>query len=453
MGIEYESVVDHPLAEVFAWHTRPGAMSRLVPPWQPMKVLAETDSLADGRAVLGLPGGLRWVAQHDPAGFDPPHRFVDVLSSEGAGVVAGPGRSAGGGTPTSSARRGRAGPGCTTASTRSVPARGAARRRSSTATASSPTTWPRTATPPRPERSRWSSRHRRVRAGRLRADGIPEHRRAPGDPPGPAPRAQSTDERQWNPDRPAPDLLAGVDAVVHLAGASIAGRFTAAHKAAIRDSRIEPTRRLAEVAAAGDDGPRTFVSASADRLLRFRPRRRAAVRGQPARRRVPRRRRRRLGGRDRPRRRGGAAGRHGADRDRAGRRRRHAAADAPAVRGRAGRAARQRAAVAVLDRPGRPARRLLPRALRRAAHRPGQRRRADAGAQPRLHQGAGAGAAPPGRAARCRRSGPRLLLGEQGARELAEADQRVVPTKLQALGHRFRHARIDDALAHQLGHG
>ena len=49
--------------------------------------------------------------------------------------------------------------------------------------------------------------------------------------------------------------------------------------------------------------------------------------------------------------------------------------------------------------------------------------------------------------------GPRLLLGEQGARELAEADQRVVPTKLDALGHRFRHATVADALAHQLGHG
>ncbi len=50
------------------------------------------------------------------------------------------------------------------------------------------------------------------------------------------------------PGRPEPDLLRGVDAVVHLAGASIAGRFTDAHRAAIRDSRIEPTRRLAEVA-------------------------------------------------------------------------------------------------------------------------------------------------------------------------------------------------------------
>ena len=73
MGIEFESIVDHPLGEVFAWHTRAGAMTRLVPPWQPMTVLSETESLADGRAVLSLPSGLRWVAQHDPAGFDPPN--------------------------------------------------------------------------------------------------------------------------------------------------------------------------------------------------------------------------------------------------------------------------------------------------------------------------------------------------------------------------------------------
>ena len=51
--------------------------------------------------------------------------------------------------------------------------------------------------------------------------------------------------------------------MVHLAGASIAGRFTAGHKAAIRDSRIEPTRLLAQAAADSDDGPQVFVSASA----------------------------------------------------------------------------------------------------------------------------------------------------------------------------------------------
>jgi len=49
--------------------------------------------------------------------------------------------------------------------------------------------------------------------------------------------------------------------------------------------------------------------------------------------------------------------------------------------------------------------------------------------------------------------GPRLLLGEQGARELAEANQRVVPTKLTALGHRFRRSKLTDALAHELGQG
>ena len=57
--------------------------------------------------------------------------------------------------------------------------------------------------------------------------------------------------------------------------------------------------------------------------------------------------------------------------------------------------------------------------------------------------------------------GPRLSpasgrcpqLGEQGARELAEANQRVVPTKLQTLGHRFRRSTITEALAHELGHG
>ena len=81
--------------------------------------------------------------------------------------------------------------------------------------------------------------------------------------------ARAKDERQWRPDRPAPDLLSGVDAVVHLAGASIAGRFTAGHKAAIRDSRIEPTRRLAQAAADSDDGPQVFVSASAVGIYGF----------------------------------------------------------------------------------------------------------------------------------------------------------------------------------------
>ena len=75
--------------------------------------------------------------------------------------------------------------------------------------------------------------------------------------------ATKPDERQWNPDDPDPGLLAGVDAVIHLAGASIAGRFTDEHRAAIRDSRIGPTRRLAELIARSADGPKVLISASA----------------------------------------------------------------------------------------------------------------------------------------------------------------------------------------------
>nr|WP_225953721.1 TIGR01777 family oxidoreductase [Kibdelosporangium phytohabitans] len=75
--------------------------------------------------------------------------------------------------------------------------------------------------------------------------------------------ARSSNERQWVPGEPAADLLSGVDAVVHLAGASIAGHFSAKHEQALRDSRIGPTRALAETAARTPDGPRVFVTASA----------------------------------------------------------------------------------------------------------------------------------------------------------------------------------------------
>jgi ligand-binding SRPBCC domain-containing protein len=80
VGIEYSTLIDHPRAEVFAWHTRPGAIRRLMPPWQPLTPLKEAESVADGTAVLGLPGGLRWVARHDPEGHRPGRQFVDAMA-------------------------------------------------------------------------------------------------------------------------------------------------------------------------------------------------------------------------------------------------------------------------------------------------------------------------------------------------------------------------------------
>lgn len=57
--------------------------------------------------------------------------------------------------------------------------------------------------------------------------------------------------------------LEGLDAVVHLAGENIAGRWTAAKKARIRSSRVEGTRLLAETLARLKRPPKTLIGASA----------------------------------------------------------------------------------------------------------------------------------------------------------------------------------------------
>ena len=73
-------------------------------------------------------------------------------------------------------------------------------------------------------------------------------------------------EIAWDPPAGAIDRagLAGAGAVVHLAGASIAGgRWTAARRALLRESRVTPTRLLAETLATLEPRPRVLVSASA----------------------------------------------------------------------------------------------------------------------------------------------------------------------------------------------
>ena len=449
MGIEFESIVDHPLDEVFAWHTRPGAMTRLVPPWQPMTVVSETTSLADGRAILGLPGGLRWVAQHDPAGYDPPRRFVDVLSSDGLASL--PPRLV-----------------ATWRHTHDFEEVSDGRTRVHDKVESP--------VPGAALRSTFVYRHRQL------ADDLAAHREAALCGPRPLVIAvtgasglvgsqltamlstggydvirlvrhfpSGPGERQWDPQRPAPGLLDGVDAVVHLAGESIAGRFTDAHRTAVRDSRIAPTRRLAELAGR-TDGVRAFVSASAigyygfergDALLceeslpgdgfladvvagweaATSPAADAGLRVVQVRTGIV----QAAGGGTlrlmRPLFLAGLGGRLGSGRqwlswiglD-----------DLIDVYYRAIYDERLTGPVnAVAPNPVRNVD--YTKALAHVLHRP---------------------ALLPVPA-----FGPRILLGEQGSRELAQASQRVLPTKLQAVGHRFRQPVVKDALAHQLGHG
>lgn len=70
----------------------------------------------------------------------------------------------------------------------------------------------------------------------------------------------------WTPNAEGPwmNVVDGADAVVHLAGESVMDqRWTPERKAALRSSRIDSTRLLAEAIAAAKERPKVFVSASA----------------------------------------------------------------------------------------------------------------------------------------------------------------------------------------------
>ncbi|SPM37948.1 NAD dependent epimerase/dehydratase family enzyme [Mycobacterium numidiamassiliense] len=448
MGIIFSSVVDTPRDEVFAWHARPGAIYRLSPPWSPLRVIAEAASLKDGRAELGLPAGLRWVAQHQADSYDPPHRFVDAIDSDGLASL-----------PARLAVRWR--------HTHDFDDLGEGRTRV--------TDRVETPVPGAALRPMFVYRHRQL------ADDLASHRLAAEHGLGPSTvavtgssgmvgaaltaflstgghrvirlvrgAARSADERQWDVDDPDPALLEGVDAVIHLAGASIAGRFTEQHRNAIRDSRIGPTQRLAELLAHAETRPAVLISASAigyygydrgdDTLTEHSergdgfladlvadwedsttPAEQAGVRVVRVRTGIvqsP------LGGTlklMRPLFSAGLGGRLGSG---------HqwlswiGIDDLVDVYHRAlWDTALSGPVNAVAPQPVRNIEytRTLAHVVRRPAVLP----------VPSL--------------------GPRLLLGEQGARELACANQRVIPDKLNALGHTFRQPHLDQALRHLLG--
>ncbi len=79
-------------------------------------------------------------------------------------------------------------------------------------------------------------------------------------------RAPRAGEMQWDPNQPLdPANLAGSDAVVHLAGRNIAGRWTEQFKREVLDSRVRGTLTLATAVAAGyrqTGQPRIFLCAS-----------------------------------------------------------------------------------------------------------------------------------------------------------------------------------------------
>ncbi len=77
-------------------------------------------------------------------------------------------------------------------------------------------------------------------------------------------RAGSRSENQigWGPGKPL-TLTSSLDAVIHLAGESVVGRWTTAKKACIRDSRVLGARTLAVAVARMEMKPQVMVAASA----------------------------------------------------------------------------------------------------------------------------------------------------------------------------------------------
>ena len=61
----------------------------------------------------------------------------------------------------------------------------------------------------------------------------------------------------------SPDSVSGFDAVIHLAGETIVGRWTTEKKAKIRESRLTGTRNLAQALAQAKEKPEVFVCGSA----------------------------------------------------------------------------------------------------------------------------------------------------------------------------------------------
>ena len=254
---------------MFDWHARPGALERLTPPWRAVRVIErsgralEPGSRVTLRVPLG-PFGISWTAEHGPC--VPGRSFSDRQ-------VAGPFavwehrhlfEPAAGAASTLVDEVRYALPGGRWA----LPARPFARREIERLF----TYRQRVTAVDAGWHRRYGGRPMKVAvtgATGLIGSALVPFLRSGGHEAAPlrrAPAGRGGDGPSWDPDTGAlsAGALDGLDAVVHLAGENVAGgRWTAARKARIRDSRVDGTRRLAEALAALPEPPRTLVAASA----------------------------------------------------------------------------------------------------------------------------------------------------------------------------------------------
>ncbi len=260
--------VSRPVGEVFAWHERPGALERLTPPWERVEVLAQSGGIRDGgRVVLRSKVGpfwSRWEVNH--RGYQERKQFCDVqvrgpfaawehvhrFKSEGASQctltdeiqytlpLGGVGRL-GGAFVREKLERLFSYRHTVMRDDLAVAARYGAVR------------------PLRILISGASGLVGRALVPYLHSQGHEVIRLVRHRP-------YAADEFYWEPLKGGLDLapLRQIDAVIHLAGESIAGgRWTAARREAIRASRVIGTRTLVEAVDRMRHRPFVFITASA----------------------------------------------------------------------------------------------------------------------------------------------------------------------------------------------
>lgn len=262
-------MIETPATEVFRWHERPGALDRLLPPWENVRILHRTGGIHNGDRVelsvrLG-PIPLHWRLEHRD--YIQGHQFRDVqlsgpfahwehvhrFEAEGDGICRMVDEIA------YELPMGRPG---------KVMAGDMVRRRLEKLFAFR---HQRTAEDIRSHRAYRDRRRLRVLvsgASGLIGSAVTAFLRTGGHEVRRLTRGpkRDTGDYRWDPTRSwlEEGALEDVDAVVHLAGENLArGRWTKTRKREIWRSRIEGTRLLAEAMAGVERRGRVMVSASA----------------------------------------------------------------------------------------------------------------------------------------------------------------------------------------------
>jgi len=257
-----------PAEDVFRWHTRPGAFARLNPPWEPVEIVARHGGVENGAVVvlrMGLgPLSQSWVAEHRD--YEEGRQFRDVQVSGPFAHWVHTHRFASDG-PNACYLEDHIEYALPLGTIGQLGGGGLVRQKLA---------------------RMFTYRHR------VTSDDIATHARYTGAPmkilvsgargligtalvsflttgghsvtrlvrSQPRPGAQ---EILWDPKHGVDDIarLEGFDAIVHLAGENIVGRWTPEKRARIHDSRVTGTKTLCDALARLSSPPKVLVSASA----------------------------------------------------------------------------------------------------------------------------------------------------------------------------------------------